>query len=121
MPVSKRIARVFSLLSVVLCLGVFSSLSAEDLYYLKDVDTPPKPINQDNPPIPDYLNKYRGTVRIRIVISEEGKVITPSIHESTVAEMDEFALFCVSQWRFMPAIKDGKAVPVAVVVPIRFK
>jgi protein TonB len=104
-------------------LGIFlsTSLMAVEPYLLKEVDNPPTPVKQDEMEIPQDLVRYKGTVKIRIVIDETGNVSESSIHKSTVNEMNSFALQCVRRWKFKPAVKDGQSVPVAVVVPVRFK
>ena len=88
---------------------------------LKEVDTPPKPVKREQIEIPQNLVRYKGTVKIRIVIDESGSVSACSIHKSTVNEMNSFALKCVRKWKFKPAKKAGEPVPVALIVPIRFK
>jgi TonB family protein len=60
-----------------------------------------------------------GVVQAEITITEQGTVTDATIVRS-VPLLDEPALEAVRQWRFEPAIVDGKAVPVRMVVNVNF-
>lgn len=55
-----------------------------------------------------------GTTTVRFTITEDGAVKSPNVQVSSGnAALDQAALACVLQWRYRPAIKNGKpaAVP----------
>jgi len=79
-----------------------------------------------NPP-PRYPASARrraqqGTVTVRVLVGADGAVEHAELAESSgVATLDDAALATVrSQWRFIPARRDGVAVESWVLVPIRF-
>ena len=63
-----------------------------------------------------------GTVRLRILISESGKVIDAQVVSSPdpMRALDRAALRAVKQWQFSPARRAGKAVRVWHNVPMEF-
>jgi TonB family protein len=74
--------------------------------------------------LPEYPQKAReqnkeGTVRLRVLIGEDGVV-----HDAFVAEsipgLDDAALDCVWDWKFEPASKNGKPLAVWVNLPVKF-
>lgn len=72
-------------------------------------------------PQPEYTDKARklkinGSVVLRMVVSEEGKVRDLKVIKSLDRGLDKQAIAAVSAWRFEPGMKDGK--PVAVQLPV---
>jgi TonB family protein len=66
--------------------------------------------------------KIEGTVGLEAVVQEDG-----SAHEVVVAKsldamygLDEEAVKALKQWEFKPGTKDGKPVPVLIVVEMMF-
>ena len=84
-----------------------------------------KPRYQENAP-PSYpvsarLRGYEGIVLISAEILSEGRVGNVKIKSSSgYAILDQSALEAVRAWKFDPARKMGKPVPVRVDIPIRF-
>lgn len=84
-----------------------------------------KPRYQENAP-PSYpvsarLRGYEGIVLISAEILSEGRVENVKIKSSSgYAILDQSALEAVRAWKFDPARKMGKPVPVRVDIPIRF-
>lgn len=63
-----------------------------------------------------------GTVRVRVLVGEDGRVQEVTVGKSSGdAALDEAALEAVSRWRFEPARRDGVPVRAWAVVPIEFK
>lgn len=65
--------------------------------------------------------REQGTVVLRIVVSEDGRVSTASVSRSSgFPELDEAALTAVRKWRWSPTIRDGKPTAITGVVQIPF-
>lgn len=76
-------------------------------------------------PDPDYSDearkaKYQGTVVLNVIVGADGRVYNPSIARSLGMGLDEKAIERVKEWKFKPATKDGKPVPVQVNVEVSF-
>jgi TonB family protein len=82
----------------------------------------PRPIRITRPEYPAAAFKKRveGTVVIEILIDTQGRVAKRRVIQS-VPGLDEAALKCISQWRFEPALKDGKPVATIAHAPIHFR
>ncbi len=97
----------------------------------------PKPvarINRDPSPVagnpePTYpaqalRSGVEGSVSVRIEVDANGNATDVSVVERTgerSRDLDRAVLNAVRKWRFEPAMKDGKAVAGAVVLPVVFK
>ena len=62
-----------------------------------------------------------GTVVVRCVINQAGKVTDAKIHRSLNPDADAKALAAVKRWKFQPATKDGKPVMVQADVTVTVK
>ncbi len=78
-------------------------------------------------PVPRYPSVARrraqqGTVTLRVLVAVDGGIKKVELLQSSgVDSLDDSALETVrTQWRFVPARRDGIAVESWVVVPIRF-
>lgn len=92
-----------------------------------DTETPgcvvaPKPIHQPDPHYTKAARKAKieGTTVIWIVVGPDGLVQKAKIQKSLDLGLDEEALKTVKKWKFKPATRDGKPVPVAISVEINF-
>jgi TonB family protein len=77
-------------------------------------------------PEPEYssearLAKLQGTVILSLIVGIDGKAHAIQVARSLGMGLDERAIEAVRQWRFDPAKKDGKPVPVAVDVEVSFR
>jgi hypothetical protein len=61
-----------------------------------------------------------GEVLIDLRISSEGEVVSANAVRSPVAALETSALAAVLQWRFKPAIKEGRPVEIVQRLPIQF-
>lgn len=106
--------------------GGSSGASSQGLsggYALGDVGRRPALLYGDKPEYPPLArrNRVQGSVMVRMLVSAQG---VPG--EITVVKSDPPGVFdssvlrAVSAWRYSPAMKDGRAVPVWVVVPLLF-
>jgi len=86
--------------------------------------TLPKVISEVKPQYtPEALQAgIQGTVTLTTVVRTDGTPDEIEITKSLDTEygLDDQAVAAVSQWRFEPGRKDGKAVPVSVEIEIRF-
>ena len=87
-----------------------------------DYDTPPRPVKMTRPRYPQdaFVKKIEGTVSIRFTIDEKGKPRDLKVVES-IPGLDEAALATVREWRFTPAMKDGKPVSTTAMAPVSFR
>jgi len=108
---------LISLLGVAV-VGCRSSAEVE-----KEYDTLPKLIEHTPPVYPEkfLLATQEAKVFLNIRIDEYGKVVGTSISKSSGdAELDQAALKAVKTWRYLPATKGGKPVPITIRQPIAF-
>jgi protein TonB len=77
-------------------------------------------------PAPSYPPDARksgreGTVRVKVLISEQGRAMETLLAQSAgTPGLDQAALAALRRWRFHPAYRDGLPVPAWVVVPVVF-
>ncbi len=85
-------------------------------------DTPPALLQQLAPVYPEeaFRRRIQGVVRTTILISAAGDVAHAEVDRS-VPMLDEAALLCVRQWKFKPATRAGRPVPVVAVAPVSFR
>jgi protein TonB len=68
-----------------------------------------------------YMNRLRGTVRMRIFISGEGRVDRAEVVEATPkGHFEQAAIDAVQRTRFRPARKDGRPVPSQKLIEVEF-
>ena len=68
-----------------------------------------------------YMNRLRGTVRMRIFISSDGRVDRAEVVDATPkGRFEQAALEAVQRTRFRPARKDGRPVPSQKLIEVEF-
>jgi periplasmic protein TonB len=77
-------------------------------------------------PDPEYSEearkaKYQGTCVLMLIVSPDGRTRDIRIARSLGLGLDEKAIEAVKQWKFEPALKDGKPVSVAINVEVSFR
>ena len=77
-------------------------------------------------PDPEYTDeareaKLQGAVLLQIVIDENGVPQEIKVVRSLGLGLDQKAVEAMQKWRFKPAMKDGKPVPVSANVEIQFR
>ena len=88
-----------------------------------DVDAKPKVIRRSKVRYPEHARKHKitGHVLLRFYLDEKGGVSQLQVVRSEPPGVfEEAALAAVRQWRFAPAMKDGKAIPYWVELPMPF-
>src|SRR5579864_4395620 len=76
-------------------------------------------------PEPDYSDearkaKYQGTVVLTVIVGADGRVHNAQVSRSLGMGLDEKAKEKIMVWKFKPATKDSKPVPVEVNVEVTF-
>jgi TonB family protein len=100
-----------------------NSLSAGSAYPIGPGITPPSVLSKVAPNYSEKARKAKleGTVTLRGVIGTDGIGHDFQVTQSLGSGLDEEAIAAVSQWRFRPGVKDGKAVPVIVTIQVNFR
>ena len=85
--------------------------------------TPPVLLNKVNPayPLDARKQKIEGTVVVEAIISKDGSVGEAKVLRSADGCLDVAALDAVRQWRYSPAMREGKPVRVFMVVTVSFR
>lgn len=66
-------------------------------------------------------NKYQGVCVISLIVDSQGNPRNPRVTRSLGMGLDEKALEAVLNYRFKPAMKGGKPVPVMITVVVNFR
>lgn len=82
----------------------------------------PLPIRTVSPDYPQEMRaqKVSGLVMIKVQVDEKGDVNEAVVVKSTNNAFDGPALEALKRWKFKPATEDGKAVAIAITVPVKF-
>jgi TonB family protein len=88
-----------------------------------DVDTPAKKLRVVLPSYPQELVEANegGSVSVQFYIEPDGTVSDAALVGSPHSELGAITLKAIMQWRFSPAIKDGKPIRTKVVQKFRFE
>ena len=83
---------------------------------------PPKLIKSVRPELSPWLRlaRPRGEIRVQFAVDETGTVRGATVVQSTNPALNEATLTAVQQWRYQPALRQGKPVRTTVVAPVRF-
>jgi serine/threonine-protein kinase len=94
-----------------------------DLVELTPDVTPPKRTRGRSVDLPEAARRARlkGSVAVRMIVSEKGEPIDCEIVESAGEVLDQAVLRTVRQWRFEPAVKEGVKVRVYHTVRFTFR
>jgi TonB family protein len=76
-------------------------------------------------PQPSYTDaarsaKYQGGCKFHVVVDENGRATSISLLDPAGNGLDVQAIKAIRNWRFKPATKDGKPVPVCVLIEVTF-
>ena len=92
------------------------------IFDLSEVDREPRPLVRIPPQYPPklLLNRVSGRVDLLIVIDEEGRVTDHQVRRFTHNEFKREVTRVIRQWKFSPAMKDGRKVTVRKIQPFYF-
>jgi TonB family C-terminal domain len=92
-------------------------------YALNMVDKKPQVLKRGPVPYPESARRsgLAGNVVLRFLLSEKGEIShLQVIHAEPLEVFNNSALTAIQKWKFSPAVKDGKAVPAWVELPLHF-
>ena len=77
-------------------------------------------------PIPAYSDgaraaRLQGTIKVKIVIDDEGRPKSGIVVQGNLYELEAQAIRAIQEWRFQPAMKDGKPVSVCTIAEVNFR
>ncbi len=103
--------------------GQDAAASQDDPFRLRPGDTPPKTINNVNAEFSDEARRggFEGVVLVSLIVNEQGLPVDLRLVRTAGHGLDEKALDSVRQYRFEPAMRDGKPVAVRIRVEISFR
>ena len=83
---------------------------------------PPVPVRTVAPNFPNDLHDkgISGVVVVNVLIDQQGNPQDLKVARSSNSEFEEPAMEALRKWKFKPAERDGSAVSIRVVIPIRF-
>jgi protein TonB len=85
----------------------------------------PRVVASEEPDYPDVArqNNWEGTVKVRVLVSEQGSVEDVLVVASSgYSFLDQSAVTCVlRRWVFSPALNEGKPVAKWVAIPVTFR
>jgi TonB family protein len=95
----------------------------QQIYRVGNGVTAPELVSKVDPQYSEEarLANINGTVRISLVVGEDGEARNVHALTSPGLGLDEAAIAAVSKWRFKPGLKDGTPVPVSVDVEVSFR
>ena len=84
--------------------------------------TPPRQTHSPEPKYPRNERKARhqGLVRLKLVVGSDGVPRDIAVSQTLSSDFDHAAIEAVKRWKFSPAMKDGKPVPVEIAIEIEF-
>jgi len=107
---------------VVACPSSADSRKTVDLFKAAGVTLP----RCSNCPQPEYTDaarsaKFQGGNKFKVVVDENGHATSINLLDPAGYGLDTQAIKVIRNWRFKPAIKDGKPVSVCVTVEVTFR
>ena len=113
----KKMKRL-SLCWLIFVVGLFAAASDGEKQ-----STPPKPIYT---PDAEYTpsarhDKVQGTVTVSMTVGADGVPHDMKVVRGLRSDLDKKAIEALSKWRFSPAMKDGKPIPVSLAVEVPFR
>ena len=71
-------------------------------------------------PFSKRMEGIEGQVVLQFVIDRTGRVVNPTVSASTVPDFNEYAVEAARDWRFLPALVEGKPIDLEVAYPVTF-
>lgn len=102
---------------------IFGELDGQDVYGVSPgLVTPPRVIEGFEPKFPEGLKQPRDHVLVLlVVIDEAGFPAIVQVAKSIGTEFDIAGMYAASEWRFHPALRNGKPVAVATHIEVNFQ
>lgn len=99
------------------------TLDGKPVYVVKKGEVlPPRATRTPDPEFPEgeRQSHKQGTTSTHLIVDEKGEPALIWIERTSTFGFDTAALDAISEWRFVPGVKDGKPVPVLISVEINF-
>lgn len=82
----------------------------------------PQPLVYFRPfyPLSKRMEGIEGQVMLQFIIDRLGRVVNPTVSASTVPEFNEYAVAAARDWRFLPALAEGRPIDLEVSYPVDF-
>lgn len=95
----------------------------DSVYKVGNGVTAPKPVFTPDPTFSDQarMDHFQGTCLLSLVIGPDGRPYDIKLERTLGEGLDQKAIRAVRRWKFEPARKDGKPVPVAIKVEVQFR
>ena len=130
----ERLARLFerreatgstrrTVIAIPLLLALMTTVSfAEKIYKIGPGIVPPKILEKTEPQYTDDAKnaKIEGAVQLTMVVGTDQRAHDIKVTKSLDLGLDASAIAAIQAWRFQPAMKDGKAVPVQARIEVNF-
>ena len=65
--------------------------------------------------------KYQGVCLVSLIVDAHGDPVSPRVVRPLGMGLDEKALEAVRKYKFKPAMKEGKPVPVQITIEVNFR
>lgn len=93
-----------------------------NVFNLSDLDRVPRPVMQPAPLYPASMKRegITATVVVDFIVDAQGRVVNPSVFDSTHHDFELPAMVGVQKWRFSPGVRAGQKVNTRMRVPIVF-
>jgi len=84
--------------------------------------TPPRQAYAPEPKYPESERKagHQGTVTLMLVVGSDGVPHDIRVAQTLSPDLDQATVDAVKEWKFTPAIKDGKPTPVQIAIKVGF-
>lgn len=94
-----------------------------DVYDLKKLTRPPKPVSRMRPEYPAELRAtgIRGEITMSFIVDRDGSVRDVKTVSASHPGFEKAATEALEKWKFEPGQKDGKAVKTRLQIPIIFE
>ena len=116
---------VASALSIMLlgCVLIPASAEQQKIYKIGGDVTAPKVLYKIEPEYAQQpkRDKIQGPVLLGVVINTHGRAQNVHVIKSLNPDLDKNAMKAVTKWKFQPAMKDGKSVPVEAKIEVNFR
>jgi protein TonB len=104
------------------CVLAFAAFALPATAFADSRVEPPIPVRTVAPNFPNDLHDkgISGVVMVNVLVDQQGNPQDLKVARSSNSEFEEPAMEALRKWKFKPAERDGSAVSIRVVIPIRF-
>ena len=120
--IEKRRADIIEMLQVAAAAKGKGPIS-QTTFGLPELTLPPTIVESTPAPYPESARARRieGSVVVMVLVRRDGSVGAASVSKGLEASLDESALRTVREWKFAPAMRQGKTIEVVLEVDVSFR